>query len=112
MFTLLYWISRGFTEGWKWADKIPSSAAYHLWRLIEVIAIFGIVLFTPTIWVFLAQNLIGMFIYERINMYVDQRKWFKEPGAIFDIGLKIPRYKWQDYLLLLLGIGIWVSQIL
>ncbi len=103
---IVYWITRGFTEGWKWSDKIPSASAYHIMRLIECIAVYGISVKAygwkyPT-----AMFLIGIFIYERINMWVDKKVMFKERGAIFDIGIKIKRYPYQDYLILLTGIGV------
>ena len=101
----IYWLSRGFTEGWKWG-KILSSAIYHLMRLIECIAVYiiGCIAFglmTTTAWF-----LIGIFFYERINQKLASGNWFKKKGQIFDIGLKIKRYPWQDYLILITGIGL------
>ena len=101
---ILYWISRGFTEGRKWSNKSFSASEYHLWRLVEVIAIIGAILLYSDIWNLLGQTLVGIFIYERILMKIASNKWFKDEGTIFDIGLKIKRYKWQDYLILLVGI--------
>jgi len=110
LWIVLYWITRGFTEGWKWADKIPSAGAYHIVRLIECIAVYAIAVSAfgwryPT-----AMFLIGMFIYERINMYVDKKVWFKEKGSKFDIGIKIGRYPWQDWGLLTAGVLIWLYE--
>jgi len=105
---ILYWISRGFTEGWKWSDKIPSTGHYHLMRLLEVLCIFFIAKYGIEWKTIVVDTLIGIFIYERINMYVDKKVWFKKPGSVFDIGIKIKRYPWQDWLILITGILIWL----
>ena len=104
--TFIYWITRGFTEGWKWSDKIPSASVYHLVRLVECIAVYllGVKAYG---WEWTtASTLIGIFVYERINQKLASGNWFKKKGQIFDIGIKIKRYKWQDYLILTAGIGV------
>ena len=103
---LLYWISRGVTEGLKWSERKFSASEYHLWRLVECIAIYALLVIkygwqSPT-----AGFLIGIFIYERVLMKLHNGKWFKDEGTIFDIGIKVKRYKWQDYLILATGIGV------
>ena len=108
---LLYWISRGFTEGYRWADKIPSAKNYHIWRLVEVLAILIALNIHYGAEFIFGEMCVGAFLYERINMKISQNKWFKKEGEIFDIGYKIPRYKYQDFIilgagLLSLGIGI------
>lgn len=104
MFIILYWISRGFTEGWKWSERPYKSSYYHLMRLVEVITIILTVVFYKDFWALIGQSLIGVFIYERILMKISKNVWFKDSGEIFDIGLKIKRYKWQDFLILIAGI--------
>jgi len=101
---LVYWFSRGVTEGLKWSEKPYTSALYHIWRLIEVLAVVGAVLLYNDFWNFIGWNLIGIFFYERILMKIASDKWFKDKGTIFDIGITIKRYKWQDYCILLGGI--------
>lgn len=126
---LLYWFAEGATEGYTWADKtqrmenviIKGSTKgngildYHSWRFFEVLGIYGATLLgifsvrrDPTlIWTGIGSILSGMFIYERVLNYVDTGTIFKEPGWIFYIGgIEIPRYPWQDILLLLIGIGL------
>ena len=103
---VLYWISRGVTEGLKWSDRKYSATEYHLWRLVEVIAVILAVVLYKDFWNFIGLNLIGIFFYERILMKIAKDKWFKDKGEIFDIGIKIPRYRWQDYLILAGGIGV------
>ena len=101
---VLYWIATGVTQGLFWSDKKYSAAEFHLWRLAEVVGIFLAVVLYKDFWNFIGLNLIGIFFYERILMKIAKDKWFKDKGEIFDIGIKIPRYKWQDYLILAGGI--------
>ena len=101
---ILYWISRGFTEGWKWSNKPFKSSHYHLVRLAEVLTIIGAVLFYENFWHFIGQNLVGVFIYERILMKLSSNKYFKDDGEVFDIGVKIKRYHWQDIAILFAGL--------
>ena len=100
----LYWIATGVTQGLFWSDRKYSAAEFHLWRLVEVIAIVSAVLLYKDFWNFIGMNLIGIFFYERILMKIASDKWFKDEGTIFDIGLKIKRYRWQDFLILAVGI--------
>jgi len=105
---LLYWISRGFTEGLKWSDRTKYANEYHIWRFIECVAVYYISIVAygwklPTVFF-----LIGMFIYERILMKIASKKWFKDEGDIFKLIWNIPRHRWQDYLILATGIGIWL----
>ena len=106
---ILYWISRGVTEGLFWQDANYKSSTYHLWRLVEVVAVILAIVLYKDFWVLIGQSLVGMFIYERVLMKIADNKWFKDEGTLFDIGWEIPRYRWQDCLILLAGIGIWVS---
>ena len=106
MFIFLYWISRSFTEGYKWSDRKYTAAEYHLWRLVEVIAIFVAILLCGGVKNLIAWNLIGIFFYERILMKIADNRWFKKPGTIFDIGIKIKRYPYQDWIILITGIGV------
>ena len=101
---VLYWISRAITEGCKWTEKTYTASFYHIWRLIEVLAVVGTVLLYKDFWNFIGLNLIGIFIYERILMWIADDRWFKKAGTIFDVGIKIPRYVWQDWLIMLAGI--------
>ena len=101
---LLYWLSRGVTEGLKWSDRKFTASEYHLLRLVECVAIYTLLVIKygwqyPT-----AGFLIGIFIYERVLMKIAEGKWFKDEGAIFDIGIKVKRYKWQDFLIVAVGI--------
>jgi len=103
---IIYWLARGITEGIKWSEKPFTASYYHIWRLIEVLAIIGMVLLYKDFWNFIGLNLIGIFVYERILMKIASDKWFKKAGTIFDIGIKIPRYAIQDWLILIVGIGL------
>ncbi len=101
---ILYWISRGVTEGLKWSDRKDYSAKYHIWRLVEVVAILLAIIWYQSFWALIGQSLIGIFIYERILMKIAYDKWFKDKGSIFDIGIKIKRYPYQDWLILAGGV--------
>jgi len=125
---LLYWFAEGATEGYTWADseqrmenviiKGGSDGAgvldYHGWRFMEILGTHGAILIAVLfsivysyIWVGVGSMLVGMFLYERVLNYVINGTIYKEPGWIFYIaGIEIPRYFWQDILLLLAGIGL------
>lgn len=100
---MIYWISRGVTEGLKWSDKPYKSSTYHLWRLVEVIAVFVAIISFESIMLMLGGMLVSIFLYERILMKIASDKFFKDKGIIFDIGIKIKRYPYQDWLVL--GVG-------
>lgn len=108
---ILYWISRGVTEGLKWSDEKDYGHKYHLWRLVEVIAVILAIVLYKDFWNLIGQSLIGIFIYERILMKMASNKWFKDEGWIFEIGFNIPRHRWQDYLILICGIILLVFKL-
>ena len=130
-FVLLYHISEGATEGYIWADEIQrqvnciikGSASgngifdYHGWRFFETVGIIGTVLTYYRVWyhnfgiwmfwMFIGSWLSGYFFYERILNLVVNGSIFKPEGWIFGIfGFEIPRYFWQDILLLIIGVSL------
>ena len=123
----MYWFAEGATEGYTWADSEPrlenviikggSEGAgildYHSWRFLEVLGTHGAILIailfglsrSSFIYTGIGSMLVGMFTYERVLNYVNSGSIFKPPGWIFYIGgIEIPRYFWQD--LILLGVGL------
>lgn len=103
---LLYFISRSYTEAHKWGSPL-SSSAYHIWRFIETVSPVTMIVYIFG-WKGVGMSLVFLFIYERILCYRLNKKWFKEEGWVFEIGFKIPRYRWQDYCILICGLGIWL----
>jgi len=101
---VLYWVVRGALEGLIWSNKPYKASTYHLLRLVEVLAVLGAIWAFNGVLTLLGETLVGIFLYERVNMKVSQNKWFKKEGEIFDIGIKIPRYKWHDWAIL--GVGL------
>jgi len=99
---LLYFISRAYTEAHKWGKPL-SASAYHIWRFIETLS--PVVMITYLLgWEGMGISLISLFVYERILCYRLNNKWFKDRGTVFDIGIKIKRYRWQDYCILITGL--------
>ena len=118
-FVLLYHISEGATEGYIWADEaqrltnpiIKGFASgeglfgYHSWRFIENVGIIGTVLSFRNIWVFVGSWMAGYFFYERVLNFVVDGTVLKPEGWLFGMfGFEIPRYFWQDLMLLTVGV--------
>ena len=124
---VIYWLSEGCTEGYTWAKptrrkknrliqgRMGEGAAlidYHGWRYGENIGIFCSVIigfYIPTctdlILTLLGGWLAGSFLYERALNYVVQGDLFKQDKTEYHImGLVIPRYRWQDWLALVIGV--------
>ena len=132
-FSLVYWFSEGATEGYTWADSIRRDIniiisgtlgdgagilGYHGYRFLEVLGILSIALLSWILkpkpfrnsgfnyyCIFFGSQFTGAFIYERVLMYVSRGILFKDPGWIFKMfGLEIPRYPWQDWIILTIGV--------
>jgi len=126
---LIYWFAEGATEGYIWANNdqqmenviIKGGSEgngildYHSWRFLEVLGIHGAILCAilfginrkSYIYIGIGSMAVGMFIYERLLNYVAHGTLFKEPGWIFYMaGIEIPRYFWQDLVLIIIG---WIA---
>ena len=87
---------------------------YHGWRYGENIGIFFSVIigfYIPTctdlILTLLGGWLVGSFMYERALNYVVRGELFKQDKTEYHImGLVIPRYRWQDWLALVIGVAL------
>ena len=129
MFLCLYHFAEGCTEGYTWATptrrkknkliqgRMGEGAAfidYHGWRYGENIGIFCSVIigfYIPTctdlILTLLGGWLVGSFMYERALNYVVRGELFKQDKTEYHImGLVIPRYRWQDWLALVIGVAL------
>ena len=129
IFLCLYHFAEGCTEGYTWAKPIRrkknkliqgrmgEGAAYidyHGWRYGENIGIFFSVIigfYIPTcidlILTLLGGWLVGSFMYERALNYVVRGELFKQDKTEYHImGLVIPRYRWQDWLALVIGVAL------
>jgi hypothetical protein len=129
IFLCLYHFAEGCTEGYTWAKptrrkkniliqgRIGEGAAYidyHGWRYGENIGIFFSVMigfYIPTctdlILTLLGGWLVGSFMYERALNYVVRGELFKQDKTEYHImGLVIPRYRWQDWLALVIGVAL------
>ena len=129
IFLCLYHFAEGCTEGYTWAKptrrkknkliqgRMGEGAAYidyHGWRYGENIGIFCSVIigfYIPTctdlILTLLGGWLAGSFMYERALNYIVQGDLFKKDKAEYHImGLVIPRYRWQDWLALVIGVAL------
>ena len=129
IFLCLYHLAEGCTEGYTWAKptrrkknrliqgRMGEGAAfidYHGWRYGENIGIFCSVIigfYIPTctdlILTLLGGWLAGSFLYERALNYVVQGDLFKQDKTEYHImGLVIPRYRWQDWLALAIGVAL------
>ena len=103
---LLYFLSRALTEAHK-LGKPLSSYKYHSWRFIESLLPFAFSVYVFGLFKGIGLFLIGLWIYERILCYRLNKKWHKESGWVFKIGLwDIPRHKIQDYCILTIGTGL------
>lgn len=117
---LLYFVGEGATEGYTWASPdqrmenpiIKGSTEgngildYHGYRTFETV----FVLFASVLLLGLGglgASMVGMFIYERILNYVYGGFLFKPGGwEYYFFGITFKRYPWQDYLVLVIGIGL------
>ena len=129
LFLCLYHFAEGCTEGYTWAKptrrkkniliqgRMGEGAAYidyHGWRYGENIGIFFSVIigfYIPTctdlILTLLGGWLVGSFMYERALNYVVRGDLFKQDKTEYHImGLVIPRYRWQDWLALVIGVAL------
>ena len=129
IFLCLYHFAEGCTEGYTWAKptrrkkniliqgRMGEGAAYidyHGWRYGENIGIFFSVIigfYIPTctdlILTLLGGWLVGSFMYERALNYVVRGDLFKQDKTEYHImGLVIPRYRWQDWLALVIGVAL------
>lgn len=117
---LFYFIGEGATEGYTWASPeqrlenpiIKGSTEgkgiidYHGYRTFETVFVLSASLLLLGIGG-LGASMVGLFIYERILNYVDLGIWFKEPGwEYYVFGLTFKRYPVQDYLVLVIGVGL------
>ena len=131
MFLCLYHFAEGCTEGYTWAKptrrkqnkliqgRMGEGAAfidYHSWRYGENIGIFFSVIIgfyistcTDLILTLLGGWLVGSFLYERALNYIVQGDLFKQDKTAYHImGLVIPRYRWQDWLALVIGVALFM----
>jgi hypothetical protein len=117
---LLYFVGEGATEGYTWADPVQRMENsiirgntegegildYHGYRTLETI----FVLFASFLILGLGglgTSVVGLFIYERILNYIDLGVLFKPPGWEYHVvGMTFKRYPVQDYLALVLGVGL------
>ena len=120
LFLLLSFIGEGATEGYTWADSVQRAENpiikggaegkgfldYHMWRAFET---FFLLFASACLLSYggLGTSFIGVFVYERILNFVDKGIWFKEAGYEYYIaGFTIKRYAYQDWLVLVIGVGL------
>jgi hypothetical protein len=129
IFLCLYHFAEGTTEGYTWAKptrrkknrliqgRMGEGAAfldYHCWRYGENIGIFFSVLVgayietcSGLILTLLGGWLAGSFCYERaLNYVVTGKVWDDNKKEYHIMGLVIQRYRWQDWLALVLGVAL------
>ena len=120
LFLLFSFIAEGVTEGYVWADSerrienpvIKGGAEgkgfldYHGYRAFETFFLF----FASACLLGLGglgTSMIGLFVYERLLNFVDKGIWFKPDGYEYYIaGFTIKRYAYQDWLILVIGVGL------
>lgn len=105
---VLYWVSNGFVEGWKWKNpdrESPwvSANTYHVWRALSTFSFMAAASSTPWVYsdllLFLSlvvlANAAGWVLYERTMSIVEKGDFMAVRGETWHLvnGINIPRLK-------------------
>ena len=123
--------AQGFIEGWIWADKEKKVENpyivihkgkgkgvldYHAWRLVEnagqlsaVVASFYVGDVGSLVQSAIGGWLMANFFYERALNIVDFGELFPQKPPYKLMGIEIPHKPWRDWVVLALGIGVFVT---
>lgn len=79
LMVLLWCLSTGLREGsmWtnKWKERLP--IGYHFWRVIEMVAIIGMLVSYQSFSLLLGTGMLGMtMVYERALQYIQYQHFF------------------------------------